>query len=113
MVAMSKQAGLYDQRDGDFEGSSAAFMVDSACISASGLFFGTSPCTPFVGKLRSIPYATRSLMSMGFSMQNPHLVSRKVERLVLPLSQHPSGSSSPSSSRLFSVTSPRGQLGLS
>lgn len=47
---MSKQAGLYDQRDGDFEGSSAAFMVDSACISASGLFFGTSPCTPFVGK---------------------------------------------------------------
>jgi hypothetical protein len=47
---MSKQAGLYDQRDGDFEGSSAAFMVDSGCIAASGLFFGTSPCTPFVGE---------------------------------------------------------------
>ncbi|WWC63731.1 uncharacterized protein I303_106336 [Kwoniella dejecticola CBS 10117] len=48
MVAMSKQAGLYDARDGDFEGSSVAFLVDSACIAASGLFFGTSPCTPFV-----------------------------------------------------------------
>lgn len=48
MVAMSKQAGLYDQRDGDFEGSSVAFLVDSACIAASGLFFGCSPCTPFV-----------------------------------------------------------------
>ncbi|OCF31252.1 hypothetical protein I316_07038 [Kwoniella heveanensis BCC8398] len=48
LVAMSKQAGLYDMRDGDFEGSSVAFLVDSACISASGLFFGTSPCTPFV-----------------------------------------------------------------
>lgn len=47
---MSKQAGLFDQRDGDFEGSSAAFLVDSGCIAASGLFFGTSPCTPFVGK---------------------------------------------------------------
>ncbi|WVR04211.1 hypothetical protein IAU60_001211 [Kwoniella sp. DSM 27419] len=45
---MSKQAGLFDARDGDFEGSSVAFLVDSACISASGLFFGTSPCTPFV-----------------------------------------------------------------
>jgi AGZA family xanthine/uracil permease-like MFS transporter len=48
MVAMSKQAGLFDSRDGDFEGSSVAFLVDSACISISGLFFGTSPCTPFV-----------------------------------------------------------------
>ncbi|KAJ9097375.1 hypothetical protein QFC19_006844 [Naganishia cerealis] len=48
LVAMSKQAGLFDQRDGDFEGSSAAFLVDSGCIAASGLFFGTSPCTPFV-----------------------------------------------------------------
>ncbi|WRT69331.1 uncharacterized protein IL334_006315 [Kwoniella shivajii] len=48
MVAMSKQAGLYDARDGDFEGSSVAFLVDSSCIAASGLFFGTSPCTPFV-----------------------------------------------------------------
>lgn len=42
LVAMSKQAGLFDQRDGDFEGSSVAFLVDSACISLSGLFFGTS-----------------------------------------------------------------------
>lgn len=48
MVAMSKQAGLFDMRDGDFEGSSAGFLVDSVCISASGLLFGTSPCTPFV-----------------------------------------------------------------
>ncbi|WWC98245.1 hypothetical protein V866_005136 [Kwoniella sp. B9012] len=48
MVAMSKQAGLYDARDGDFEGSSIAFLVDSICIAFSGLFFGTSPCTPFV-----------------------------------------------------------------
>lgn len=48
LVAMSKQAGLFDARDGDFEGSSVAFLVDSACISMSGLFFGSSPCTPFV-----------------------------------------------------------------
>lgn len=59
---MSKQAGLYDQRDGDFEGSSAAFMVDSACISASGLFFGTSPCTPFVGKSGDLPHPTGLLI---------------------------------------------------
>jgi len=45
---MSKQAGVFDIKNGDFEGSSVAFLVDSACISASGLFFGTSPCTPFV-----------------------------------------------------------------
>jgi AGZA family xanthine/uracil permease-like MFS transporter len=45
---MSKQAGVFDVKNGDFEGSSVAFLVDSACISASGLFFGTSPCTPFV-----------------------------------------------------------------
>ncbi|WWD18261.1 hypothetical protein CI109_102711 [Kwoniella shandongensis] len=32
----------------DFEGSSVGFLVDSACISLSGLFFGCSPCTPFV-----------------------------------------------------------------
>ena len=50
LVAMSTQAGLFDARDGDFEGSSVAFLVDSACISMSGLFFGSSPCTPFVGK---------------------------------------------------------------
>lgn len=50
LVAMSKQAGLFDARDGDFEGSSVAFLVDSACISMSGLFFGSSPCTPFVGE---------------------------------------------------------------
>jgi len=43
LVAMSKQAGLFDARDGDFEGSSVAFLVDSACISMSGLFFGSSP----------------------------------------------------------------------
>lgn len=50
LVAMSKQAGLFDARDGDFEGSSVAFLVDSACIAMSGLFFGSSPCTPFVGE---------------------------------------------------------------
>ena len=47
---MSKQAGLFDARDGDFEGSSMGFLVDSVCISLSGLFFGSSPCTPFVGR---------------------------------------------------------------
>ena len=48
MVAMAKQAGVYDSKSNDFEGSSIAFLVDSLCIAASGLFFGTSPCTPFV-----------------------------------------------------------------
>jgi AGZA family xanthine/uracil permease-like MFS transporter len=63
LVAMSKQAGLFDARDGDFEGSSVAFLVDSACISMSGLFFGSSPCTPFVGEFRRpnfYPLATTS-----------------------------------------------------
>lgn len=57
---MSKQAGLFDSRDGDFEGSSVAFLVDSACISLSGVFFGTSPCTPFVESASGISEGGRT-----------------------------------------------------
>jgi AGZA family xanthine/uracil permease-like MFS transporter len=88
LVAMSKQAGLYDQRDGDFEGSSAAFLVDSGCIAASGLFFGCSPCTPFVGESlgRALPHSL-SLARLADPpphplVQNPHPVSLKAARPV-------------------------------
>jgi len=59
-VAMAKQAKVFDVREGDFEGSSAAFLVDSACISISGLFFGTSPCTPFVESASGISEGGRT-----------------------------------------------------
>jgi AGZA family xanthine/uracil permease-like MFS transporter len=52
MTAMARQASLYSENERDFEGSSVGFLVDSACIAMSGLFFGCSPCTPFVGELR-------------------------------------------------------------
>ena len=57
---MAKQAKVFDVREGDFEGSSAAFLVDSACISISGLFFGTSPCTPFVESASGISEGGRT-----------------------------------------------------
>lgn len=57
---MSKQAGLFDMRDGDFEGSSVAFVVDSLCIAMSGLFFGTSPPTPFVESASGISEGGRT-----------------------------------------------------
>ena len=60
MVAMSKQAGLFNQKDGDFEGSSVGFLVDSACVAMSGLFFGTSPCTPFVESASGISEGGRT-----------------------------------------------------
>jgi AGZA family xanthine/uracil permease-like MFS transporter len=60
LVAMSKQAGLFDARDGDFEGSSVAFMVDSICIAMSGLLFGTSPATPFVESASGISEGGRT-----------------------------------------------------
>ena len=83
LVAMSKQAGLFDARDGDFEGSSVAFLVDSACISMSGLFFGSSPCTPFVGESsisgRPAPIQLADC-NMSPRTQNPPVVSLRVER---------------------------------
>lgn len=60
LVAMSKQAGLFDMRDGDFEGSSVAFMVDSLCVAMSGLLFGTSPPTPFVESASGISEGGRT-----------------------------------------------------
>jgi len=60
LVAMSKQAGLFDMRDGDFEGSSPAFIVDSLCIAMSGLLFGTSPPTPFVESASGISEGGRT-----------------------------------------------------
>jgi xanthine/uracil/vitamin C permease (AzgA family) len=60
LVAMSKQAGLFDMRDGDFEGSSVAFVVDSLCIAMSGLLFGTSPATPFVESASGISEGGRT-----------------------------------------------------
>jgi hypothetical protein len=50
MTAMARQASLYSENERDFEGSSVGFLVDSGCIALSGLCFGCSPCTPFVGK---------------------------------------------------------------
>ncbi|KAK8858377.1 hypothetical protein IAR55_002604 [Kwoniella newhampshirensis] len=48
MTAMARQASLYSETERDFEGSSVGFLVDSICIAFSGVFFGCSPCTPFV-----------------------------------------------------------------
>ena len=50
MTAMARQASLYSDNERDFEGSSVGFLVDSGCIALSGLCFGCSPCTPFVGE---------------------------------------------------------------
>lgn len=47
MVAMSRQAGLYDEVSNDFEGSSTAFLADSFAISM-GALMGSSPSTAFI-----------------------------------------------------------------
>jgi hypothetical protein len=86
MTAMSRQASLYNENERDFEGSSVGFLVDSGCIALSGLCFGCSPCTPFVGK--SLP-RTFSVIANG--SQKVPVVSRKVERRVSQQSQPRSG----------------------
>ncbi|KAM7188521.1 Adenine/guanine permease AZG1 [Naviculisporaceae sp. PSN 640] len=47
LYSMANFAGLVDPETGDFEGSTAAFMVDSVSISI-GAIFGTPPVTAFV-----------------------------------------------------------------
>lgn len=47
LFAMSRQAGLFDDRSADFEGSSVAFLVDAVCISI-GALMNMSPVTAFI-----------------------------------------------------------------
>ncbi|CAO1637120.1 unnamed protein product [Sympodiomycopsis kandeliae] len=47
LFAMSRQAGLFDDRSADFEGSSVAFLVDAVCISIGSLM-NMSPVTAFI-----------------------------------------------------------------
>ncbi|KAJ2463904.1 hypothetical protein EV174_006888, partial [Coemansia sp. RSA 2320] len=47
MFSMAKFGGYMDERTQDFEGSSMAFLVDSASI-AIGSVFGSSPVTAFI-----------------------------------------------------------------
>ncbi len=47
LFALSRTAGLMDDRSGDFEGSSVAFLVDAICITFSSLM-GLSPSTVFI-----------------------------------------------------------------
>ncbi|KAJ1902629.1 hypothetical protein LPJ81_003502 [Coemansia sp. IMI 209127] len=47
MFSMAKFGGYMDERTQDFEGSSMAFLVDSASITI-GSVFGTSPVTAFI-----------------------------------------------------------------
>ncbi|KAJ1735521.1 hypothetical protein LPJ72_001828, partial [Coemansia sp. Benny D160-2] len=47
MFSMAKFGGYMDDRTQDFEGSSAAFLVDSAAITI-GSVFGSSPVTAFI-----------------------------------------------------------------
>lgn len=53
LYAMAMQAGLVDERTGDFEGSSTAYIADALSISAGSLL-GCSPCTAFVESVSGI-----------------------------------------------------------
>ncbi|CAG8633389.1 4388_t:CDS:2 [Ambispora leptoticha] len=46
MFSLANLAGLTDE-EGNFEGSNKAYIVDSVCVSVSGLF-GTSPTIQFI-----------------------------------------------------------------
>ncbi|KDN47752.1 hypothetical protein K437DRAFT_222953 [Tilletiaria anomala UBC 951] len=59
LFAMSRHAGLMDDRSGDFEGSSIAFLVDAFCISMSALL-GMSPSTVFVESASGIAEGGRT-----------------------------------------------------
>ncbi|KAK0544268.1 hypothetical protein OC845_005683 [Tilletia horrida] len=47
LYSMSRYAGLLDDRTGNFEGSSIAFLVDAGCITIGSLM-GLSPSTAFI-----------------------------------------------------------------
>ncbi|WFD00153.1 hypothetical protein MYAM1_002899 [Malassezia yamatoensis] len=53
LYAMAMQAGLVDERTGDFEGSSTAYMADAISISCGSLL-GCSPCTAFIESVSGI-----------------------------------------------------------
>ncbi|WFD44346.1 hypothetical protein MPSI1_003014 [Malassezia psittaci] len=53
LYAMAMQAGLVDERTGDFEGSSTAYMADAIAISCGSLL-GCSPCTAFIESVSGI-----------------------------------------------------------
>ncbi|WFD03328.1 hypothetical protein MOBT1_002017 [Malassezia obtusa] len=53
LYAMAIQAGLVDERTGDFEGSSTAYMADALSISCGSLL-GCSPCTAFIESVSGI-----------------------------------------------------------
>ena len=56
---MARHANLMDDRSGDFEGSSVAFLVDAFCISMSALM-GMSPSTVFVESASGIAEGGRT-----------------------------------------------------
>ena len=53
LYAMAMQAGLMDERTGDFEGSSTAYIADALSISCGSLL-GCSPCTAFIESVSGI-----------------------------------------------------------
>lgn len=59
LFAMSRQAGLFDDRSADFEGSSVAFLVDAVCI-AIGALMNVSPCTAFIESASGITEGGRT-----------------------------------------------------
>lgn len=60
LFAMARHAGLLDEvLTGDFEGSSAAYLVDSFCISI-GALFGLSPSTAFIESASGIAEGGRT-----------------------------------------------------
>lgn len=59
LFAMSRQAGLFDDRSADFEGSSVAFLVDAFCI-AIGALMNLSPCTAFIESASGITEGGRT-----------------------------------------------------
>ncbi|CAO1631702.1 unnamed protein product [Parajaminaea phylloscopi] len=59
LFAMSRQAGLFDDRSADFEGSSVAFLVDAVCI-AIGALMNLSPCTAFIESASGITEGGRT-----------------------------------------------------
>lgn len=59
LYSMARQAGLFDDTSGDFEGSSVAFLVDAICI-ALGSLLNLSPCTAFIESASGITEGGRT-----------------------------------------------------
>lgn len=59
LYAMAIQAGLVDERTGDFEGSATAYMADAVSIS-TGSLLGCSPCTAFIESASGIAEGGRT-----------------------------------------------------